>query len=347
MKSPLIADIKRHSLEDGPGIRSVVFFKGCPLRCRFCHNPEMLDPRPHIVFSKKRCISCGECVRACPAAAVHPATREAVDTARCTRCGACARACPSGALKFVGTAYSVEKLASILLRDMPYYLSSHGGVTFSGGECTLYPEYLHALAGLLKTHDVSIVLETSGYFDYGAVSRHVLPFIDMVYFDIKVLDAADHIALTGKSNRKILDNFRRLVRDLGAAVLPRIPLIPGITDSESNLRAALEFLVDAGASRCALLPYNPMGVATSGTILDRELYRKFADSSSERAICELVRDIIARIAGAKKPPVASPRAADPAAHPALRDSSGSSHGSGDAASLSTANTALDHSMAST
>lgn len=257
---PLIVDIKRHSLEDGPGIRSVVFFKGCPLRCLFCHNPEAQEPGPEILFSPAACIFCGACAKACPTRAASLDLPRRIDRGRCRRCGRCARACPGRGLRQVGTPYRVEELAELLLRDRAFYKHSGGGVTLSGGECTLYPDYVEALLRLLRAAGVHIVLETSGFFPYETFRRRILPHADRIYYDLKIADPEVHARYTGRPNRRVLENFRRLVREGRAEVLPRIPLVPQVTATRENLAAIATLLRGEGIHDATLLPYNPLGM---------------------------------------------------------------------------------------
>ncbi len=290
---PLIVGVKRHSLEDGPGIRSVVFFKGCPLRCVFCQNPETQDPRAEIAFSAAACVGCGACVEACPAGAIDPESPLRVRRRRCDRCGACARACPGGALSLVGAYYSPDALAEILLRDVHFYRHSGGGVTLSGGECTLYPDYLQALMRVLKENGVSVVLETCGDFDWAVFEAKVLPYVDLIYYDFKFVDPRRHRAYTGKSNRRILRNFRRLVARR-ADVRPRVAVVPGVTAAAENLAGIVGFLREAGAAEVSLLPYNPLGFDMSEKLgKDRpDLPARFMNAEEEREVGELMRRIL-------------------------------------------------------
>ncbi|OHB89161.1 MAG: hypothetical protein A3D89_05935 [Planctomycetes bacterium RIFCSPHIGHO2_02_FULL_52_58] len=257
---PLIVDVKRHSLEDGPGIRSVVFFKGCPLRCVFCHNYEAQSSEVEIAFSAKDCIKCGRCKEVCPQGAIDLELPGRIHRERCIRCGKCASVCPGRGLRLIGSYYSVESLTEILLRDLPFYRHSGGGVTLSGGECTIYPDYLETLLKSLKASGIHVVLETSGYFDYDVFKQKMLPYIDLIYYDIKIANMEAHRRYIGKPNQKILENFRRLLREKGVKVHPRTPLVPGITATKENLSAIVDFLCDAGADNVSLLPYNPMGI---------------------------------------------------------------------------------------
>lgn len=257
---PLVVDIKRHSLEDGPGIRSVVFFKGCPLRCSFCQNPETQSPAPELAFSARRCIAAGPCVPACPVGAIDLALPGRVRRDRCTRCGACADACPTGALQIIGRTYAPEELAEVLLRDAPYYQSSRGGVTLSGGEPTLYPRYVESLLRLLKAQQIHVVLETGGHFGYESFRTHILPYVDLIYYSLKIADPMAHRLHIGRSNDLIIENLHRLMREPCVQVHALIPLIPGVTDSRENLGALVAILRSAGVTSVQLLPYNPMGV---------------------------------------------------------------------------------------
>ena len=258
---PLIVNIKRHSLEDGPGIRSVVFFKGCPLRCVFCHSPETQSPGAEIAFSARECIQCGECVGVCPEGAVDPDITGRIHRDKCNLCGKCVSVCPGKGLRLIGTYYSTDELTEILLRDSSFYCHSGGGVTISGGECTLYPSYLESLLKSLKAKGIHIVLETSGHFHYQSFSKQILPHIDLVFYDIKIADPEVHKKHLGKTNRVIIDNLYRLLQERRVEVHPRIPIVPGITATRENLSDIVDLLCDAGAESVSLLPYNPMGLA--------------------------------------------------------------------------------------
>ncbi len=257
---PLIVDIKRHSLEDGPGIRSVVFFKGCPLRCIFCQNPETQDPEVEIAFSSKECIHCGRCADTCPEGAIDLKLPGRIDRKKCIRCGECASVCPGKGLRCIGNSYSVEALTEILLRDLSFYRHSGGGVTLSGGECTLYPDYLELLLKRLKARGIHLTLETSGYFDYAIFKRKMLPYIDLIYYDIKIADPEVHRRYIRKTNQRIIGNLYRLLQERGVEVHSRVPLIPGITATRENLLAIVNLLCEVGAGEVSLLPYNPMGI---------------------------------------------------------------------------------------
>lgn len=259
-RTPLVVHVKRGSHEDGPGIRSVVFFKGCPLRCDFCQNPEAQAPGAEVAFYSDACIGCGRCAGACPNRAIDLESPVRVRRDRCQGCGACADACTAGGLRLMGTYYSVDRLVEVLSRDMPFYRHSGGGVTLSGGECTLYPDFVGALLGALKARGVHTAIQTSGHFAYETFKASVLPHLDLVFYDLKFADPGAHERHTGRSNRRIIKNLCRLLGEEGVEVHPRVPMVPGITTSEENLRGLVKILREAGAPRASLLPYNPLGL---------------------------------------------------------------------------------------
>jgi pyruvate formate lyase activating enzyme len=254
---PLIFDIRRGGLEDGPGIRTTVFFKGCPLHCVWCHNPESIDPDFEIGFYENDCIGCGDCVKACPLSACRLDNPLRIDRLACNRCAVCTEACPSGALRLIGRVYAPEELVGILMRDRSFYEVSHGGVTLSGGEPTLFPDYCREVLGALKKEGVHTALETNGFFDLAQFKRKVLPYVDLILFDLKVAGGKDHLRWTGVDNSPIIENLKALVRHNSVKVEPRIPLIPHFTATGKNVRAFQALLTDLGAGPPTLLPYNP------------------------------------------------------------------------------------------
>jgi len=258
LKQPLVADIKRNSLDDGPGIRSVVFFKGCPLSCVWCHNPECVKSAPEIVFRPDPCVGCGSCREVCPENAITGEGPSAIVREKCTACGLCAEECPSGALTLVGESYTAEELAGTLIRDKAFYDNSGGGVTLSGGEPTLHLDYTAEVARLLHEAGVHVCLETCGNFDWDRVEEKLLPYVDLVYVDIKLVDPELHKKYAGLDNSTILANIEKLLAQEGLDVLIRVPLVPEVTATTENLTAISEWLSDHGVDRLALLPYNPL-----------------------------------------------------------------------------------------
>ncbi len=293
-RRPLIVEVKRGSLEDGPGIRTVVFLKGCPLHCVFCHNPEAQESGPELAFAGERCVECGACAGACPRAAIDLLSPSRVDRARCDLCGRCAEVCPAGALRLIGRYWPPDRLAELLLRDRAFYRHSHGGVTFSGGECTMFPDYLEAVLQRLKECRIHLALETSGFFDYGIFTRRILPYVDLVLFDVKLMDRAASLRCLGQPNERILENLRRLLGEAGVEVRPRIPLVPGITDSRENLAAIVDALSGFGAGEVALLPYNPLGIDMYARLGKPrpDLPAGFTKPQREKEVFDMFREIV-------------------------------------------------------
>ena len=256
----LILNIRRNSLDDGPGIRTTVFFKGCPLNCLWCHNPESKKAKPELSYDAAVCVGCGTCAWGCPESAISENNPYFVDRGKCSLCFKCADACPSRALKRMGTPMTVAEVAESALKDAAFYRSSGGGVTLSGGEPTTYMEFCSELMSELRGAGVDTLVETCGLFDFDRFSSLMLPFAERIYIDIKLMDSARHKEMCGADNRVILSNARRLIEASaqgGLEILPRIPLIPGVTDTDENLAAAAAFLKDCGATRVSLLSYNP------------------------------------------------------------------------------------------
>ena len=256
---PFIFDIRRFALDDGPGIRTTVFFKGCPLACTWCHNPESMGVGSEIAFYPRFCIHCGDCAAVCAKGAITGHSPK-IDRARCQVCGNCADACPATALKMIGVHHFVSRLAALLLRDRIFYETSGGGVTFSGGEPTLHMDYLGAVLRVLKSHDIHTAIQTCGMFDLSEFKVKVLPYLDLIFYDLKIIDARNHAVYTGMDNGVILENFADLIGVSPEKVKPRLPLIPGITATIDNLRNVARFLNSNGCTECAVLPYNPGGL---------------------------------------------------------------------------------------
>ena len=255
--SVLVCDVQRFSIHDGPGIRTTVFFKGCPLACRWCHNPETISFKNQIVYSGSECIGCGDCVSVCPQRAITVTTNGVeTDFSRCSSCFTCTDVCPGGARKAAATRYDADTLLAEVLRDADFY-GDDGGITLSGGEPLVHPGFQSGFLMKAKQAGLHIIAETAGYWSYRRL-RKVLQSIDLFYFDLKVIDETCHRELVGRSNTKIHENLRRLVED-GRKVAVRLPLIPGLNDDEENLRQTAQLVVSLGLSNIVLLKYHPLG----------------------------------------------------------------------------------------
>ena len=255
-----IFDIQRFSLHDGPGLRTTVFFKGCPLRCWWCHNPESLDRRPVLGFTASRCIACGACVEAC-AMGVHRLSNgaHAMERRLCRICGRCAAACPARALEILGRKVSVRNVMRILERDLPFYEASGGGVTLSGGEPLAQPQFAAALLRACRRAGIATALDTCGYAPWAEIER-LLPLVDLWLYDLKHTDPAAHKRATGVSNRRMMANLRRLAAS-GARIWLRVPLVPRFNDSQGHLEALAQLAAAMGPiERLHLLPYHRLGV---------------------------------------------------------------------------------------
>ncbi|MEE8374190.1 MAG: glycyl-radical enzyme activating protein [Dehalococcoidia bacterium] len=246
----------RFVAEDGPGIRTSVFLKGCPLKCVWCHSPQSQSPQPQLTFLSSRCIGCGACVKACPqdAQIVSRAERRVL-WEKCDDCGECAETCPSRALEMAGEWLSVQQVVNLVERDSVYYRNSGGGVTFTGGEPTAQPDFLASCLQACHDKGIHTALDTCGLAKW-AVFEAILPYVDLVLYDMKLMDCRRHQQLAGAGNRLISSNLKS-INERGKPIWVRIPLIPGYTDSPENLQQIAEFVsVLDGVEKVSLLPYN-------------------------------------------------------------------------------------------
>ena len=256
MDTGLIFDMERFSTADGPGIRTVVFFKGCNLHCYWCHNPESIRSYPELELDPTECIGCGGCVDVCPSGAT--ASGHGLDRTLCTRCFACTQECPSGARKVIGTHRSLESCMKEIREDMAFYSRSGGGVTLSGGEVLMQADFAAALLKQCREEGIHTAIESNLCFPAETVKK-VAPWLDLCMADIKHMDAIAHKEATGQGNEKVLANLK-LLDDLGIPTIVRTPVIPGFNDSEENIRSTAEFLKGLQNLRYyELLSYNPMG----------------------------------------------------------------------------------------
>ena len=253
-------NVQRFSTEDGPGIRTTVFLKGCPLRCAWCHNPEGLSPRPELMWYDVRCIGARDCLSACLEGALELTPQGMrVDRARCTACGACAEACPTGALEVIGRGWTPEELFAEVDKDSVFYETSGGGVTLSGGEPMRQADFVTALAHLCHGAGIRVALDTCGTVPWERYER-VLPLVDLVLYDLKILSPDLHRASTGVDNAHILDNARRIAA-AGTPMWIRTPVIPGYTADAANVAALGDFIAAElpTVERWDLLAYTNLG----------------------------------------------------------------------------------------
>ncbi len=263
-----IFSIERHALHDGPGIRTLVFFQGCPLRCRWCSNPEGLQARPQLLYNEQVCSSCGRCLPVCPAGAISrkegraPAAgqgRPANDRAKCTGCGTCVGVCPAGARRICGALMSVEEILPIILRDEVFYRHSGGGVTLSGGEPLVQADFAAQLLARCRSSGIHTAVETCGAVPWSSLEQ-VVPVTDLFLYDLKHLDAGKHRQSTGAGNGEILENLTRLSRR-GASIIVRVPVVPGFNDTPGELKRIVEFARSLQIIReIHLLPYHRLGL---------------------------------------------------------------------------------------
>jgi glycyl-radical enzyme activating protein len=258
----IIFNIQRYSVNDGPGIRTLVFFKGCPLQCAWCSNPESQIKKRQIMYFENLCSRCGACVTACPNECIVIEEDIRIhDPDRCTRCGQCVKVCTKSAVKIVGERMSVDEVVAIAEKDYLFYLNSGGGVTLGGGEPTLQATFAAQLLKALKKLGIHTAMETCGYTDLSVFER-LNPHLDLILYDLKHFNGDTHRRHTGKSNARILQNLEKLLKGDIPLVI-RIPVIPGVNDQAGAMQDMASFLSQRNGGmveRVDLLPYHKLGV---------------------------------------------------------------------------------------
>ncbi len=260
MLTATIFDLKRYAINDGPGIRTAVFMKGCPLDCWWCHNPEGRTRQPQLMVRTNRCRLCGDCAEVCPQSAITISEKIFTDPGLCKDCGTCAQVCVQGARELVGQVVTIGELLKEIERDVVFFDQSGGGVTLTGGEPLMQPRFAIELLRACKAHGIHTVLDTSGYASWQVISE-VAQHSDLFLYDLKLMDDERHRKYTGVSNRLILSNLQRLSA-AGENIVVRIPLIPGVNDDEQNLRLTQRFLTGLpNLAGVEVLPYHDIAQA--------------------------------------------------------------------------------------
>jgi len=253
----LLTTIQRFSLHDGPGIRSTVFFKGCNMRCAWCHNPETFQMKPEILFYETKCVGCGACSMVCDCHKVMDG-KMIFDRTQCVNCGKCADVCFSGALEFCGKEYSVEEVLQEVMQDVDYYEESKGGITLSGGEVFLQADFAAELLKASKEKGLSTAIESNVGVDFSVIEK-CLPYLDLVMCDLKLFEEGAHERWTGVSNEKVKENIGKISK-AGVPILLRTPVIPGVNDNEEEIAKIARFAGTLPILQAyELLNFNPLG----------------------------------------------------------------------------------------
>ena len=290
MQSGLIFDVKRYSINDGPGIRVTVFFKGCPLHCAWCHNPESISPHPQKMYSPDKCIGCNSCVESCPEKACKLTPQGIItDPDLCTLCGKCADVCPTKATEMSGKIVSVEDIVKIVEKERVFFDQSGGGVTISGGEPLMQPDFLIALLDELGSRSIHRAVDTTGFTPQNTLLE-VAKRTDLFLYDLKMMDSAHHKKWTGVGNEIILQNLK-LLASTGASIDIRIPLIKGVNDDDDNLDQTAAFVARLAGEKksVSILPYHNIMVnkyQKLGQVFDGSKMSEPSDDEQTRIIAK-------------------------------------------------------------
>jgi pyruvate formate lyase activating enzyme len=254
-----IARIERYMIHDGPGIRTVVFFKGCPLRCAWCSSPQTWKLTKEVIFLKRKCINCGSCVASCHQRAIEEVDDfKKIDRAKCNICGECVEICPTAALKFDGCTMSPEEVVKEVMKDEHFYKTSGGGVTLSGGEPLGQPEFAYEILRGCKEEGLHTAMETCAHADW-SVLRKLMGLVDLFLIDLKHMNTEEHLKITGMDNGLILDNTLRLAKEKPGSVAVQFPVVPGYNDSKDNIESVARFMRDACIGSIDVIPFHKLG----------------------------------------------------------------------------------------
>ncbi len=296
MTKGTVFNIQRFSTEDGPGIRTTVFVKGCPLKCLWCHNPEGINPKPELMWYGVRCIAALDCIEVCPEGALDLTPNGMViDRVKCTACGLCEKACPSAALEVIGKEYTAEEIFEEVAKDEAFYRNSGGGVTLGGGDPAINPEFTAEVLRLCKEAKIETAIDTTGVFNSSTYDK-ILPFVDLILLDLKQMDEELHKKMTGVNLKNILENAEKF----GKGDIPiwvRTPIIPGMTDQEENIKRVAKFIADKmpAVERYELLAFNnlctdkykrlDLKFALEDTpLMEKETMERLADIASSEGV---------------------------------------------------------------
>jgi len=286
----LVYSIQRYCIHDGPGIRTTVFFKGCQLVCPWCANPESQLPETEIACSESKCTGCGYCINVCPNVAITLDEKAQLDREKCDLCGKCVRACIREAWQIYGKYYSVDDIIAEIEKDMPFYRKSGGGVTFSGGEPTLQPDFLFVALKKCKEKDIHSAIESHGAAPFSYYIE-IAPYTDLFLIDVKHMDSDKHKEYVGVGNEKILENIRMLAAEHDKKVMLRVPLIPGFNDDLENIektgKFAKEIAKSGNLTTVNILPYHAMGKGKY-KMLSKEYAMQETKPPTQQAIDEII-----------------------------------------------------------